>query len=507
MLNPNKAFATSTAHAEQLEATDLVEHLDQGDNVIALHTPFEPRNFNRVLSWYLPADMLAMAGGFVVAWAIAALLNVTFMQRDALLTVSMHDPLRLIQYMAIAAGCLLWFQHTEHYRMRMPFWQEVRKVMSTMGFALMADGFLQFASKQDVSRLWVMSAWLGAAAGIVVLRACTRAWLRRTGKFQVPTLLIGSGDTAQHTQAALQSEQGLGYNIVAQIDDLPRAFRQAGRSWKRLFAQYGVEYAVIALDGHAMAEAEQPIAQLMRDHVPFSVSPPLRHLPVQGMVPQYFFNHDTMLLTHSCGLEQPLPRFLKRAVDIAAAGTALLLLSPLLLLLGALVKMDGGPALFGHSRLGRNGKSFPCFKFRSMVTKGDEVLARHLSENPEAQAEWEETRKLVNDPRVTKVGDFLRRSSLDELPQLLNVLRGEMSLVGPRPIVTAEVDKYDRDIAHYYRVRPGITGLWQVSGRSDVSYPQRVQMDSWYVRNWSFWHDIAILCKTFPALMKRSGAY
>src|SRR5262249_45054225 len=114
---------------------------------------------------------------------------------------------------------------------------------------------------------------------------------------------------------------------------------------------------------------------------------------------------------------------------------------------------------------------------------------------------------LRDDPRVTRIGALLRKTSLDELPQLINVLRGDMSIVGPRPIIMAEVKKYDNDIAHYYRVRPGITGLWQVSGRNDVSYSQRVQMDSWYVRNWSLWNDIAIICKTVPAVVKKNGAY
>jgi lipopolysaccharide/colanic/teichoic acid biosynthesis glycosyltransferase len=142
-----------------------------------------------------------------------------------------------------------------------------------------------------------------------------------------------------------------------------------------------------------------------------------------------------------------------------------------------------------------------------MIPNSQEVLQKHLQAHPEARIEWDADQKLKNDPRITPIGNFLRSTSLDELPQLINVLRGEMSLVGPRPIVTDEVSKYEHDIAHYYRVRPGITGLWQVSGRNDVSYTQRVQMDSWYVRNWSLWHDIAILCKTLPALLKRSGAY
>jgi len=150
---------------------------------------------------------------------------------------------------------------------------------------------------------------------------------------------------------------------------------------------------------------------------------------------------------------------------------------------------------------------FDCIKFRSMVLDADRVLRHHIAINPEAGAEWAATQKLRNDPRVTKVGNFLRRSSLDELPQLFNVLRGEMSMVGPRPIVQAEVSRYGDDIEYYYAAKPGITGLWQVSGRSDMSYARRVKLDVWYVRNWTLWHDIAILFKTIPAVFLQRGAH
>jgi undecaprenyl-phosphate galactose phosphotransferase len=215
-----------------------------------------------------------------------------------------------------------------------------------------------------------------------------------------------------------------------------------------------------------------------------------------------------MLLTHNHGLSQTLPRFMKRIFDIIGASVALLILSPVLLTIAFLVKKDGGSAFFKQKRLGLNGEIFYCLKFRSMVVGSDQILVQYLNAHPEIRAEWQTYKKLRNgDPRVTKIGKALRRRSLDELPQLLNVLKGDMSLVGPRPILLVELDEYGNDVSHYYRVRPGITGLWQVSGRNDVSYAQRVQMDSWYVRNWSLWHDIAIICKTFPVVFKRSGAY
>jgi Undecaprenyl-phosphate galactose phosphotransferase WbaP len=171
------------------------------------------------------------------------------------------------------------------------------------------------------------------------------------------------------------------------------------------------------------------------------------------------------------------------------------------------VRRDGGKAFFGHSRVGHQGAEFKCLKFRSMVPNSAEILKQYLEANPAAREEWQKEMKLKNDPRVTRIGKILRATSLDELPQLINVLRGDMSLVGPRPIVTEECARYDNDIALYYMVRPGLTGLWQVSGRNDVSYKNRVKMDSMYISNWSLWHDIAIILKTFPVIFKRTGAY
>ena len=196
----------------------------------------------------------------------------------------------------------------------------------------------------------------------------------------------------------------------------------------------------------------------------------------------------------------------KTCLDVSAAVAGLIVLLPLLLLVGLLVSLDGGPVLFAHSRIGRGGRSFPCLKFRTMAVNGDQILADYLAGDPAAAAIWAQQRKLANDPRVTRIGRILRKTSLDEMPQLLNVLRREMSLVGPRPIVAAEVPLYGECIVKYYRVRPGLTGAWQVSGRSTTSYERRVALDTQYVDDWSFRNDIAILARTIPAVLKGSGA-
>jgi len=197
----------------------------------------------------------------------------------------------------------------------------------------------------------------------------------------------------------------------------------------------------------------------------------------------------------------------KRTFDIMVASTILLFALPTMFFIAVIMfSTDRGPILFSHERIGRNGRRFQCLKFRSMVVNSQEALRQHLEARPQARAEWAATQKLRDDPRITPLGRFLRATSLDELPQLINVIRGEMSLVGPRPIVQDEVVRYADQIEHYAAVRPGITGLWQVSGRSDVGYDQRVQLDSTYVREWSFTGDMVILLKTVKVVALRTGS-
>nr|WP_083916333.1 sugar transferase [Methylobacterium sp. B34] len=197
----------------------------------------------------------------------------------------------------------------------------------------------------------------------------------------------------------------------------------------------------------------------------------------------------------------------KRSLDITVAITALFLLLPALLLIAGLVYAgDRKAPIFRHMRIGRDGRRFGCLKFRSMIANGDAVLAEHLAANPQARSEWAATHKLTDDPRITPIGHVLRKTSLDELPQLWNVLRGEMSLVGPRPIVQAEVARYGRAFDTCFAVPPGVTGLWQVSGRSDTTYAERVALDLDYASRWSLRRDIAIMLKTVPAVLAQRGS-
>ena len=198
----------------------------------------------------------------------------------------------------------------------------------------------------------------------------------------------------------------------------------------------------------------------------------------------------------------------QRLADLLMAMLTIAALAPLMLTLTFLIWVsDGGAPLYGHIRVGRMGQLFRCWKFRSMVVDSDKILAEHLAADPKARAEWEANHKLRQDPRITAVGRFLRASSLDELPQIWNVWLGEMSIVGPRPIVIAEIERYKANFTDYCACRPGITGLWQISGRNDLSYDQRVALDTRYAKSRSLLLDLKIIMSTIPAVLSQRGSY
>jgi len=204
----------------------------------------------------------------------------------------------------------------------------------------------------------------------------------------------------------------------------------------------------------------------------------------------------------------PLPRLTKRCMDLVASIIGGILLLPLLFYIAVAVKMSSrGPILYGHDRIGKDGRHFRAWKFRTMFENSSDVLEYYLEQHPELRQEWEKDHKLRRDPRVTRIGRFIRKTSLDELPQIWNVIRGEMSLVGPRPIVTAEISKYGPYFGLYTMVTPGITGLWQVSGRNKTTYEERLQLDAYYVRNWSPWLDMYLLIRTIRIVLLADGAY
>lgn len=346
-------------------------------------------------------------------------------------------------------------------------------------------------------------------------RIITKKALDKMGLWRKQSVIIGTGPNAKEAYAALCSEKHLGFDIQyffsAQRDHSEHilgvpVISDEGTLWTETDPNNTQFF--IALEYEQEQEREQWIKEFaVRLCRVVSVIPTMRGIPLNSTDMSFIFSHEVLILRINNNLTKRSARIIKRTVDIIASVTIMLVLSPLLLTLMLLISKDGGSPIYGHTRIGRKGKKFECFKFRSMIKNSQEVLDQLLNNDPKARVEWNADFKLKNDPRVTKLGHFIRKTSLDELPQLWNVLKGEMSLVGPRPVVEAELCRYGEHVDYYLMAKPGMTGLWQVSGRNDVNYDTRVYFDAWYVKNWSLWNDIAILFKTVRVVLKRDGAY
>jgi Undecaprenyl-phosphate galactose phosphotransferase WbaP len=405
----------------------------------------------------------------------------------------------------VVVSLLGYFGGRGHYTSRVPFWTQLGDIMMGTAVALACDIFLTIAVYHRPVQIEGLLRWVLYCPFLLLFRTGVREILRSCGVWSLNTLIIANQGRTEQARAALMSDSGLGYELVGSVD-LADAAALDDYELLDLLHDHAADFVVVTV-GSGQREAERSvIAALRRADRPIALVPELEGLPVVGLRQHHFFSHDFVMLVSRNNLARPFSRILKAAFDQIVAIVFVVLLAPLLLVLAVLVSSDGGPAFYRHRRLGEGGRSFGCIKFRTMVTDADRVLDRVLATDPAAAAEWAATQKLRDDPRITPFGRFLRRSSLDELPQLFNVLRGEMSLIGPRPIVQAEVARYGEQIEYYYETKPGLTGLWQVSGRSDTSYERRVYLDVWYVRNWTLWHDIAILLKTIPAVFLQRGA-
>ncbi len=402
----------------------------------------------------------------------------------------------------ILAGLVAYLSAREHYDHRVPFTAEIRDLAMASGAALVAASAAAFLLDFPLPRPPLVSTALLFPPSALALRGLARSALDAAGLWRMKVVLVGEGNWAGRAAADLVAHPELGYEVVAHA--APPLAVAGLPNWARLLRQHRAEMLVLAYDTNLRLSPEL-VAGLVRERVPYALLPQMDGLPVVG-TRRTVLSQEATLLTYRNNLRKPVSRALKIGFDLMAAGAALLVLAPVLLLIAAVVGLDGGPIFFAHPRIGARGRVFQCLKFRSMVVDGDTVLQRVLASDPAAAEEWAHTHKLKIDPRVTWIGRILRKTSLDELPQLINVLRLEMSLVGPRPIVSLEIPKYAEDIAYYYETRPGITGLWQVSGRSDTTYAHRVWLDSWYVRNWSLWHDLSILARTIPAVISGRGA-
>jgi len=358
---------------------------------------------------------------------------------------------------------------------------------------------------------------------VPLLRSAMKAWLIQHGLWRLPTVIIGCGKQAQEAWCALRSEPLLGFDVycfvavgnsgpytvqVSESVSLP-VVRLSAKELRPWLESQQQPFVTVAVSEEELRALQAEIELLSLRYKDLHVIPPLAGLPLFGISANHFFSHEVLMLRVRNNLASPSLMLLKRVFDLCGALCGLLMLAPLFAYVGWQIKRQGGPGgvFFGHVRIGMNGQPFKCWKFRTMVHNSKEVLEQLLATDPQARAEWEKDFKLRNDPRITPIGAFLRKTSLDEIPQLWNVLKGEMSLVGPRPIIQDELERYAERVEFYLEARPGLTGLWQVSGRNETTYAERVALDAWYVKNWNLWYDIAILCKTVRTVLTGKGAY
>lgn len=421
-------------------------------------------------------------------------------------------------WVVFPAFYLLFFNIERLYSRRAQFWQIIKSIFYCSIYSIIAIVIELYLAQltESTSRLFIGLLWIFSFVFLVVIRFIIKKFIAKIPSMQLPVLIIGAGRTAEILVSGIAKEESLGYRIIGFLEDfntesslfdtypLLGSFSDAAN----IIRSTGVQQVFIVAPGMehdkllCLINKVQPMVKNV------AVVPNLVGMPMGSLEVESLCNNKLMILRVENNLAHFYNRLIKQVFDYTLTFFGTIMIAPVLLAIAAWIYKDSpGPVIFKHIRIGKNGKPFPCYKFRTMCVDAQEKLAELLANDLEASQEWERNFKLKNDPRITNSGAFLRKTSLDELPQIFNVLRGEMSLVGPRPVIEEELERYGEYLSDYLMVKPGITGMWQVSGRNDTTYDERVQMDSWYVRNWSIWLDILLLWRTFKAVVQRKGAY
>jgi undecaprenyl-phosphate galactose phosphotransferase len=380
------------------------------------------------------------------------------------------------------------FAYEGIYTYRYDFWHESRLVIKAIIFsAILVFAYLAMTkSMENYSRLVIGIAFILMAFFIPLAKNISKKLLFRVGLWQKKAEIYGNDSFLVEE---IYGNPYLGYIKPKQDEELSTVFVNS-KGWD-------LDTLKQLLSSQIKKKHEVIFIPLIDDY-------DLTHSHIYELS-----NTRTNLIIYQNRLKSKYRQILQQVFNYVLALLSLPILLPLIALFALLIKKESkGPVFFTHNRIGQHGKVIPTLKFRSMFHNSKERLEKLLAENEELREEWEGTYKIKNDPRVTKMGAWLRKTSLDELPQIFNVLMGQMYFVGPRPVIQDEIDKhYKKDAEYYHMVKPGITGLWQVSGRSDTDYEFRVSTDKWYVLNWSLWLDIVILIKTFKVVLLRKGAY
>ena len=405
----------------------------------------------------------------------------------------------------------------ESYTRNKQFWRVIAGIFKASVYAIFNCVILLYIIHiaEFISRLYMGFLGIFAFLFIVLFRYIIKKLLDALQVLKEPVLLMGSGKNAAQILQHVKNDIGLNYQFIGYLKDrkddevakqLPclGTFADAANVVRKT----NVRKVLVVAPQLVQSQMEDIIYELQPLVSSIGFIPDMGTMPLSTMDIESLVDGHVVMFQMRNNLKNMGNRILKFVFDWGLTLVGTICISPIFALISIWVYLDSpGPVIFKHRRVGKDGKEFDCYKFRSMCVDADRKLKELLENNPDARKEWEKDFKLKEDPRITKSGAFLRKTSLDELPQIFNVLKGEMSLVGPRPIIQEEVPRYGKYISDYYMVRPGITGMWQTSGRSDIEYDERVQMDTWYVRNWNIWFDIVLLWRTFSVVLNKKGAY
>jgi Undecaprenyl-phosphate galactose phosphotransferase WbaP len=414
---------------------------------------------------------------------------------------------------------VICFFYEKLYSRRLSFWRETKRVIGaiTLSFIMIMAIVSLGKMSANVSRTVLVIAYLLSLFIIPIGRYLIKYILAQLSIWDESIVILGSGDTAQKIATAMQNDWYLGYNVTSIIDPLtypgadPKDHSMAAciDATAAVNSKLGIRNLIIAIPDLSGTELVG-IAQKLQPHVrSLWTVPDLRGIPMVGGEVESFFDEQILAFRTRNNLASRSNMIAKRLFDLVVGTLILILVTPILITLALLIKLDSpGPVIYAGTRIGRLGREFKCYKFRTMYVENGKILEEFLEKNPKIKTEWELYAKIRGeDPRVTRMGRLLRKFSLDELPQFINVLKGEMSLVGARPYLPQEKEKMAECADTILLAYPGITGLWQVSGRNELDFSQRVQIEVWYVRNWSLWLDISILFRTIPVALRASGAY
>lgn len=436
-----------------------------------------------------------------------------------------HFDTRRFYYIFLCMLVVLRFITKGHYSRRVPWLGQVEAIIKTIGVALLFDALNYYIQPNPSFPALIVFNWSLCILYVIIARWCSIYFISRSSKWILPIALVGDARMVMDTFYAFINDGLTGYEVKVILltgdtpdfnlyflpkNHPPVELRRDVETYPGFIEENRQYYYIFGMDELRGENKDRFTRALDVSQVEYAVIPHTKTLDVYGMEPHYFFGNDVMLLHRRDKIRSPSGFFLKRVIDIAVSSVAVIVLGILTAIVWVMKKIEKSdtPVFYGGHRIGRNGELFNCWKFCTMRRDADEILNDLISKDDKLRAEWDQFQKLKNDPRIdSKISKLLRKTSLDELPQLWNVFVGDMSLVGPRPILESQRDDYGDMIQQYYAVRPGLTGLWQVSGRNETSFQQRVYWDSWYIRNWSLWYDFVIIFKTIKVLITGSGAY